>query len=123
MNMKSVNELALNLIFDQRVRLSRSLANNKPLFIKVKHQTPASAQADHVLQKMKEERNNPKAQQILLEHVIRASRMALRQKATADRKAKSAASATPTTPGGGSSCPPPVVKIEPVETPVPTSTE
>jgi len=105
MNMKSVNELALDLIYDQRVRLSRSLANNKPLFTKVKYQTPASAQADHILQKMKEERNNPVAQQILLEHVIRASRMALRQKAAADRKS-----------GGGSSCPPPVVKIEAVHT-------
>lgn len=105
--MKSVNELALDLISDQRVRLSRSLANNKPLFIKVKHQTPASAQADHILQKMQEERNNPVAQQILLEHVIRASRIALRQKAAADRKAKSS---------GGSSCPPPVVKIGPALT-------
>ena len=88
MNMKSVNELALDLIHDQRVRLSRALANNRPLFTKVKYETPASAQANHILRAMQAERNNPGAQQILLEQVIRASRIALRQKVAAERKVK-----------------------------------
>jgi len=118
--MKSVNELALDLIWDQRVRLSRALAKNKPLFTKVQQQTPASAQADHVLRCMTTERNNPLAQQVLLEQVIFASRLALKQRAASAREA--ARAAKPKAPSGGSSCPEPIVKIEPVP-PVSLSTE